>query len=88
MSGLAALHKALPATDDEGRPVLVIALESTTGAPGTDGEDYVWVIAHDGSIRSRRADNVTVDWIFAPVEGEAEKAGEPEGVQGQLPDSD
>ena len=82
---LAALPKALPATDDQGRPVLAIALERL----GDNDAAWVWLIDHEGSIAVRDLDTITVDWIFAPVEGEeTEEADQPEGVPNELPDVD
>lgn len=86
MAGVAALSKALPAHDEEGKPLLVIGLESTIGLSGADGEDYVWIITDDGSIETRKSATITVDWVFVPVEGEAISPDQPEGVSGQLPD--
>lgn len=91
MAGLATLSKHIPATDQQGLPVLIFAIESVTGIPKQDptdeDHDYVWVIAHDGSISVRTSDTVTVDWQFV-TEDEATTPNEPEGVSGQVPDPD
>lgn len=89
MAGIAALAVALPATDEDGSPLLVIALESVSGLVGVSDEDYIWVITYDGHIDTRHPSQVTIDWIYVPVANkEAEEANQPEGVPGQLPDPD